>query len=283
MKNIFSASLILLFFLASCSTPSEKAKKESSTVVTPEVKNIDPKKTAIADLATILSKKEVPVLCYHHIRNFKAGESENMKSYSVTPAAFAEQMKALHDSGYTTILPDQLYEYLVHDGVLPAKPVMLTFDDTDEEQYSIGKTEMDKYGFKGVYFIMTISINRPRYMSKDQIKNLSDSGHVIAGHTWDHHMVTKYQGEDWDTQLVKPRKQLEAITGKSITYFAYPFGLWNQAAIPEIKNRDYKLAFILSTKRDSTEPLYTVRRMIVPGQWSTNGMLKAMQSTFNKK
>lgn len=283
MKNIFSASLILLFFLASCSTPSEKATKESSAVVTPEVKNIDPKKTAIADLATILSKKEVPVLCYHHIRNFKAGESENMKSYSVTPAAFAAQMKALSDSGYSTILPDQLYEYLVHDGVLPAKPVMLTFDDTDEEQYSIGKTEMNKYGFKGVYFIMTIAINRPRYMSKEQIKNLSDSGHVIAGHTWDHHMVTKYQGEDWDTQLVKPRKQLEAITGKSITFFAYPFGLWNQAAIPEIKNRDYKLAFILSTKRDSTEPLYTVRRMIVPGQWSTNGMLKAMRSTFNKK
>ena len=283
MKNIFSASLILLFFLASCSTPSEKATKESSTVVTPEVKNSEPKKTAIADLATILSKKEVPVLCYHHIRNFKPGESENMKSYSVTPAAFAAQMKALSDSGYSTILPDQLYEYLVHGGVLPAKPVMLTFDDTDEEQYSIGKTEMDKYGFKGVYFIMTISINRPRYMSKEQIKNLSDSGHVIAGHTWDHHMVTKYQGEDWDIQLVKPRKQLEAITGKSITYFAYPFGLWNQAAIPEIKNRDYKLAFILSTKRDSTEPLYTVRRMIVPGQWSTNGMLKAMRSTFNKK
>jgi len=283
MKNIFSASLILLFFLASCSTPSEKATKESSAVVTPEVKNTDPKKTAIADLATILSKKEVPVLCYHHIRNFKAGESENMKSYSVTPVAFAAQMKALSDSGYSTILPDQLYEYLVHDGVLPAKPVMLTFDDTDEEQYSIGKTEMNKFGFKGVYFIMTIAINRPRYMSKDQIKNLSDSGHVIAGHTWDHHMVTKYQGEDWDTQLVKPRKQLEAITGKSITYFAYPFGLWNQAAIPEIKNRDYKLAFILSTKRDSTEPLYTVRRMIVPGQWSTNGMLKAMRSTFSKK
>lgn len=282
MKNTLSASFILLLFLAGCSTQPEKAKKESGTVVTPEVKNIDPKKTAVADLATILSKKEVPVLCYHHIRNFKAGDSENMKSYSVTPAAFAEQMKALSDSGYSTILPDQLYEYLVHDGPLPAKPVMLTFDDTDEEQYSIGATEMNKYGFKGVYFIMTISINRPRYMSKEQIKNLSDSGHLIAGHTWDHHMVTKYQGADWDTQLVKPRKQLEAITGKTIKYFAYPFGLWNQAAIPEIKSRDYKLAFILSTKRDTTEPLYTVRRMIVPGTWSTNGMLKAMRSTFNK-
>jgi peptidoglycan/xylan/chitin deacetylase (PgdA/CDA1 family) len=50
---------------------------------------------------------------------------------------------------------------------------------------------MDKYGFKGV-FVMTVSINRDNYLTKDEIKNLSDSGHVIAAHTWDHHMVTKY-------------------------------------------------------------------------------------------
>ena len=159
---------------------------------------------------------------------------------------------------------------------------MITFDDTDGEQFSIGATEMQKYGFKGVFFIMTVAINRPRYMTKEQIKNLSDSGHVIAAHTWDHHMVTKYQGTDWDIQFSNPKKQLETITGKPLKYFAYPFGLWNQAAIPELKNKGYQMAFILSTKRDSTEPLHTIRRMIVPGTWSTNGMLNAMRTTFNK-
>ncbi|MEO6638065.1 MAG: polysaccharide deacetylase family protein, partial [Ginsengibacter sp.] len=225
--------------------------------------------------------KEVPVLCYHHIRAPKPGQSESMKSYSVSPAQFAEQMKALKDSGYETILPDQLYNYLVYNGKLPAKPVMLTFDDTDEEQYSIAAPGMEKYGFKGVYFIMTISINRPRYMSKENLKELADKGNSVEAHTWDHHMVTKYQGADWDTQLVKPKKKIEEITGKKVEYFAYPFGLWNKAAIPEIRSRDYKMAFILSTKRDSTEPLYTIRRMIVPGQWSTPGMLKSMKQTFH--
>ncbi len=235
----------------------------------------------VADLATMLAQKEVPVLCYHHIRAIKPTESESMKSYSVTPAAFAEQMKTLHDSGYTTILPDQLYEHLLHGAALPAKPVMLTYDDTDEEQFSIAKPEMDKYGFKGVYFIMTISMNRPRYMTKEQLKQLSDEGHVIAGHTWDHHMVTKLQGDDWRKQLVEPQEKLKAITGKDVTYFAYPFGIWSPAVIPEIKNANYKMAFILSTKRDTSEPLYTIRRMIVPGTWSTNGMMKAMKSTFH--
>ena len=245
------------------------------------VKKIAPKKVTNS-LATILSKKEVPILCYHNIRDFSANASGNIKTYTVKPAAFAAQMKALADEGYHTILPNQLYDYLVHDAPLPSKPIMITFDDTREEQYSIGAAEMKKYGFKGVFFVMTVSINRPNYLTKDQIKNLSDTGNSIAAHTWDHHMVTKYTGDDWNTQLVKPKKKLEEIIGKPVNYFAYPFGLWNKEAIPEIKNSGYQMAFILSTKRDSTEPLYTLRRIIVSGTWSTSGMLKSIESSFNK-
>lgn len=272
---------ILGFFLYSCTsnqkpkdTPPEK-EKEIRTQITEK-----PSPT-IADIHEIMSRKQVPVLCYHHIREAKPGQSESMKSYSVSPAAFAEQMQTLADSGYKTILPDQLYNYLAFGEALPEKPIMLTFDDTDLEQYTIGASEMKKHGFKGVFFIMTISINRPRYMSKEQIKELADDGNVIADHTWDHHMVTKYQQADWDKQLVETKKKLEEMTGKPVNYFAYPFGIWNHAAIPDIKSRGYRMAFQLSTKRDSTEPLYTVRRMIVPGTWSTQGTMKAMRTTFN--
>ena len=230
----------------------------------------------------MVAKKQVPVLCYHHIRESQPGQSETYKTYSVSPSQFAAQMKALKDSGYETILPDQLYNYLVYNDELPAKPVMLTFDDSVEGPYTIGVPEMDKYGYKGVFFLMTISIGKPRYMTKGQIKDLVAKGHAIEAHTWDHHMVTKYAGDDWNIQLTKPQVQLEAITGKPVKYFAYPFGLWNQAAFPEFKSRGYELAFILSTKRDPTDPLYTIRRMIVPGTWSTPGMMKAMNSTFNK-
>mgnify|MGYP003414333772 FL=1 len=280
MKTTLILALTGVIVLAACNYKPVDVKT-AMPGIKQAAENKVPEKS-MASVAAILAKKEVPVLCYHHIRNVRAGESESMKSYSVSPEAFAAQMKALHDSGYQTILPDQLYNYLLYDGALPAKPVMISFDDTDEEQYRIGAAIMNQYDFKGVYFIMTISMNRPRYMSKTEIKNLSDSGHVIAGHTWDHHMVTKYTGADWDSQLVKPQVQLKAITGKQVEYFAYPFGLWNAAAIPELKSRGYKLAFILSTKRDDTEPLYTIRRMIVPGTWSTAGMMKAMKTTFNK-
>ena len=295
MKN-----LILLvstaIFLFSCSNlgssenhPSKVEPK--STSVKTDSSQVSSK---VADAATIMSRKQVPILCYHHIRDIPV-ISKSSSGYDVTLQQFKDQMKTLADSGYQTITPDQLYSYLAFGTGLPEKPVMLTYDDTDEEQFTYAKTEMDKYGFKGVYFIMTISMGRPRYMTKDQIKQLSDEGHVIACHTWDHNRVDKYiaedhfitvgnkqkrVGNDWDIQLLKPKQKLEELTGKQIDYFAYPFGIWSQAGIPEIKNRGFKMAFQLSAKRDSLEPLYTVRRMIVSPQWSATGLIKTMKSTF---
>ena len=281
MKKILF--LFSLFLIMGCNNAkSDKTEKETIAINEP-VKKVASKKVVENDLATILSKKEVPILCYHNIKNLSANDGEMTKTYTVSPVHFAEQMKALSDEGYHTILPHQLYEYLVHNAPLPENPIMITFDDTRVEQYSVATPEMKKYGFKGVFFIMTVSINRPNYMTKEQIKELSDSGNDIEAHTWDHHMVTKYSGEDWDTQLTKPKKKLEDIIGKPVKYFAYPFGLWNAAAIPEIKKRDYQMAFILSTKRDSLEPLHTIRRIIVAGQWSTPSVMKAIKSSFNKK
>lgn len=230
----------------------------------------------VADAATILKRPEVPILCYHQIRDWKPTDSKTARAYIVPPAAFHEQMKMLADSGYHTILPDQLYAYLNEGAPLPAKPVMLTFDDTDLDQYTVAKPEMDKYGFKGVFFVMTVSIGRPRYMTKEQIKDLADKGHCIGSHTWDHHNVKKYQGQDWVTQIEKPTKQLESITGKPIKYFAYPFGLWNHEAIPELKKRGMIAAFTLYDKRDQEFPLYTIRRIIVPAMTSAalNGAIR---------
>ena len=280
MKRLeFIPLAISLFFIVSCSGKSELKKAPDKKA--PESSVAQDSSKQMADVASMLARKEVPVLCYHHIREAKPGQSETLKSYSVSPESFAQQMKALKDSGYESILPGDLYNYLAYGGKLPPKPVMLTFDDTDAEQFTIGYPEMKKYGFKGVFFIMTISINRPRYMTKEQLKQLADDGNAVEAHTWDHHMVSKYKGADYDTQFVKPKKKVEDITGKSADYFAYPFGIWSKSAIPELKKAGYKMAFILSSKRDSTEPLYTIRRMIVAGQWSTPGVLRAMRQTFH--
>lgn len=233
-----------------------------------------------ADAPTILKRKQVPILCYHQIRDWKASDSELAKLYIVPPATFKAQLKMLADSGYHTILPDQLYAYLSTGAALPEKPIMLTFDDTCEEHFGIAAPEMKQYGFKGVFFIMTVSIGRPRYMNSEQIKSLCDAGHVIGSHTWDHQNFKKYQGDDWVTQIEKPNKRLQEITGKKIEYFAYPFGLWNQEGIPELKKRGFKAAFVLAEKRSETDPLYTIRRIIAAGSDSPKTLHNKIVRSF---
>lgn len=282
MKNYFACLLLGFIILEGCQSKAEESISvvpKKTTVLQTEVQKAVAQKVT-NDAAAILSKKEVPILCYHNIKDFDATAGPMTKVYTVKPADFAAQMKALSEAGYNSVLPAQLNAYLVHNVPLPSKPIMITFDDTRGEQYSIGATEMKKYGYQGVFFVMTVSINRPGYLTTEQIKNLSDDGNVVAAHTWDHHMVTKYTGEDWNTQLVKPKIKLEKIIGKPLTDFAYPFGLWNKAAIPELKKSGYEMAYILSTKRDSVDPLYTIRRMIVSGTWTTEKMMNATESTF---
>lgn len=284
-RPILAVSLYtLVIIMSGCGEPSVTATPEpvsEATLATPATSPGE--ETTIADAATILQKQEVPILCYHQVRDWRPDDSPTARAYIVPPAAFAQQMQALADSGYQTILPDQLLDYLQRGKALPAKPVMLTFDDTRLDQYTTALPEMNKYGFKGAFFIMTVSLGRPGYMSNEQVKELSDAGHSIGSHTWDHHNVKKYQGNDWITQIEKPSLQLEKITGRKIEYFAYPFGLWNREAIPQLKQRNLKAAFQLADKMDPDDPLYSIRRIIVPGTWGGERLLAMMRGSFAKK
>ena len=274
-KILFSltASFLLIRCSEKASQPQPSSEKKEETKVE-TVRSKEPDTVASAD--TIIQRPQVPILCYHRI-----DDSRKPDDYNVKIAAFKEQMKALADSGYHTILPDQLYDYLTKGTPLPSKPFMITFDDTRKEQFTIGAAEMQKYNFKGVFFVMTISINRPNYMTSEEIKQLSDAGHEIASHTLDHQNTKKLKTqEEWDRQIVKPSERIESITGKPVKYFAYPFGLWNDTAVTHIKSYGFKAAFQLTDKRSVTEPLYTVRRTLVPGSWSTPNLLKRMRTMF---
>lgn len=291
IKKIMPLLLTGALYLGACQSNSKSINASDSLNVDQPAENssqdeIKPEETPnkknnkMASAAEILARPQVPILCYHQIRNWIASDGKVGKDYIVPTAEFRSQMKMLADSGYNTILPDQLYNYLAYGAKLPSKPIMLTFDDTKLDQWTVAIPELKKYGFKGVFFIMTVSLGRPNYMSKAQVKEMSDAGHVIGSHTYDHQNVKKYQGEDWVTQIEKPTKTLKEVTGKDINYFAYPFGLWNKEAIPELKKRGFRSAFILAEKRDEKDPLFTIRRIIASGYWNTNTLHNSIVKSF---
>ena len=270
--------------LASCQSgkTADITTDSSSVTTTTTTSSVEDTKKPVkkATNAEIIARKQVPILCYHQIRDWRPRDSKTAKDYIVPIASFKEKIKMLADSGYHTILPNQLYDYLTTGAALPSKPIMLTFDDTDLDQFTVANPELKKYGFKAVYFIMTVSIGRPNYMNKEQIKQLSDEGNVIASHTWDHHNFKKFSGKDWETQIDKPTKKLEEITGKKVEYFAYPFGLWDAQGLPELHKRGFKAAFQLAEKRDPNDPLMTIRRILDSGYWSAKTLSNSIRNSF---
>ena len=270
---------LLLVSFSGCNSNSPITSLQAAVVQRPVI-DANRVTLPISNASVILSRPQIPILCYHQIRNWLPSDSKRAKDYIVPVENFREQMKSLADNGYHTILPDQLDGYLLRGAALPTKPVMISFDDTRMEQYTIAREELSKYGYKGVFFIMTVALNKPGYMTSEEVKNLADEGNIIGSHTWDHSNVKNYVGEDWIKQVDKPSQELERLTGKPIKYFAYPFGLWNKNAVEHLKQRGFTAAFQLSDKRDPDDPEFTIRRMIVPGEWSTAILARWMNQNF---
>lgn len=271
IKRLFLYSIICSITLSSCERSSQHKLiiKEESTSTKSEVKQTP------NSAEEILAKPEIPILCYHRISDKSKGD------YTVSSATFSEHLKILSDSGYHSILPDELYEYLVYNKTLPQKPFMITFDDSREEHSTIAAKELERYGFRGVFFIMTITYNKKNYMTTEQIADLSKQGHTIGLHSWDHTMATKYKDSaDWQKQVVLPKEKLQKITNKTVDYWAYPNGVYNHEAAGEL-SKYFKISFSLSTKRDSLLPLQSVRRMITT-DCSGEKLLKSMKRTFSK-
>src|ERR1700712_3380587 len=125
IKTISLPLIIVAGIFLGCRQHDEAVKKnETDTTKNKPVENKGSK--TIADAATILARKEVPVLCYHQIRDWNGGDSKSARDIIVPVNLFKAHLKILADSGYHTILPDQLYDYLVTGAPLPDKPFMLT-------------------------------------------------------------------------------------------------------------------------------------------------------------
>lgn len=224
----------------------------------------------------IRSADRIPVLSYHNIK----APRKNDWSYFITPQQFEAHLKALKENGYETVLPDEIYAYHTKGKALPPKPVMISFDDTRKEHFTVARSLLKKYGYKATFFIMVVSVNKKGYMTTQEIKQLHDDGHCIGHHTWDHPDMRKLPDEQWKKQITDPGIKLEKWTGGKIKYFAYPFGACNRQTAAKIKKSGFNSAFQLAGRQDKEYPLHTIRRLLVHGNWTPKRLLSEIENNF---
>jgi peptidoglycan/xylan/chitin deacetylase (PgdA/CDA1 family) len=193
---------------------------------------------------------------------------------------FAAQMAALDRAGYTTISGTRLVDHLLTGAPLPAKPLLVSFDDASQGQYTNALPILLRRRFVATFFVVTVVLDKPHWLSRAQVRRLDRQGMTIAAHSWDHQPVPSYHGADWRTQLVRPAQELGRLAGHRVRLFAYPHGRWTRAAFPKLQRAGYVAAFQLAGLMDPTGPQWTIRRIMVAPTWSSATLLGRLAHSF---
>ena len=231
------------------------------------------------DVASVAKRADVPVLCYHQIRKATAADSAQDRTYIVSPKVFAAQMEALDRAGYTTITGEALVDHVARGTKLPRKPILLTFDDGSAGQYSQVLPVLREHDFVATFFVMTVVLGKPGWLTRGQVRKLDRAGMTIGAHTYDHKAVPEYGDVDYAQQLTKPGRELKRLLGHPVRLFAYPFGAYDADAVQHLWSAGYRAAFQLAEKLDRRHPLWNLRRIIVP-ELSGRELLREIRRDF---
>jgi peptidoglycan/xylan/chitin deacetylase (PgdA/CDA1 family) len=202
--------------------------------------------------------------------------------YHYTPSDFREQLDYLVRGGYTVIDLDEALAGL-EGGPLPAKPVVLTFDDGFANQMEAFAL-LQEYHMKATFYIINASaksrwcigagrragdpLQPPEgcgdaYLSWDQVRLLDSSGLItIGGHTMDHENLATLGDEDARAEIVDSKAGIEHEIGHVIRHFCYPYGGYTASTVGLVQAAGYVTA--TSTLPGTYQPAgerYALRRV----------------------
>jgi peptidoglycan/xylan/chitin deacetylase (PgdA/CDA1 family) len=189
------------------------------------------------------SSISVPILMYHYIRPAPSIYTDYLGyRLSVTPTDFSAQMDWLAANGYHPVDFNDLRAYFSGVMPLPAKPVVLTFDDGYADLYTTAFPVLQVHKFKAVAYIVTSFVGQSRYVTVAQVLEMDHHGIEIASHTVDHANLARSSRYSATNQLANSRTWLENLVGHSVVDFAYPSGQFNAQVVAVLQATGYDTA-----------------------------------------
>jgi biofilm PGA synthesis lipoprotein PgaB len=206
----------------------------------------------------------VPIIMYHDITAVKD------VSYDVLPEQLEEHFQAIEAEGLTPISMDQLYNHLQTGVSLPAKPIVLTFDDNYLGQYEHAFPLLKEYGYPALFSVHTDFVGKLAGKPKSdwyQLQEMVDSGLVtIASHSASHRNFSELSKDEIRQELTASKRVLEENLGVKVRYFTYPEGTYNETVTELVAAAGYEAALTMSldpyqeTVANKSQDLLTVMR-----------------------
>ena len=237
----------------------------------------------------------LPVIMYHSIQKSNKTKSK----FIITPDEFEGDLKYIKDNGYTTVVMQDLIDFVYENKNLPDKPIMLTFDDGYYNNYLYAFPLIKQYDCKMVLSpigkqsdIYSEKTNKnPHYAhcSWENLKEMHDSGLVeIQNHSYDMHSITKKRRgtkknkneslEHYQKALCEDltlmQNKVEDFLDFTSTTFVFPFGAISNCSLDIIKQLGFKATLSCEGKVNNPEKLYGLCRILRPPNVSSEVFFK---------
>ncbi len=122
----------------------------------------------------------VPILEYH-VLGAAPADAPYPELY-VTRPDFHRQMDWLDAHGYEAVTLEAVEDAWYHGGTLPAKPVVLSFDDGYRPQFTFALPELRKHGWPGLLNLKAEGSD----LYTSNVEAMIDAGWELAAHTIHH-------------------------------------------------------------------------------------------------
>ncbi|MFF8969194.1 polysaccharide deacetylase family protein [Streptomyces sp. NPDC014995] len=216
-----------------------------------------------------MTEARVPILMYHAVA---AEPNDATRALSVTPEAFAEQMAVVADRGLTPLTTAGLAARWRSGRPLPARPVLITFDDGYEGVHRHALPTLARHGFPATLFVTTGWL-RGAYdtgggldtmLDWEQVRALAAAGVEIGGHSHTHPQLDQLDDATLRAELTRCRDLVADELGALPVSFAYPYGYSSRRVRTAVRDNGFAQALAVgnSLARRAQGP-YALRRVTV--------------------
>ena len=229
---------------------------------------------ATIETTLINDNRGIPVLYYHSVRESADNE------VTITPELLRTQLQYIRDEGYVTLTLSELKAYILNNSPIPAKSILITFDDGYMDNYDKAFPILKDLNMVATIFCITSNLDGSYYLSKEAITEMSNYGIDIESHTVNHPKLNEMTYNEQLAELIESKKTLESITGKKIESIAYPFGDFNDDSIKAAKDAGYTLGF--TTKKgfsDRDDNPLKLDRIYISSNYDMNKFKEILNTT----
>jgi peptidoglycan/xylan/chitin deacetylase (PgdA/CDA1 family) len=182
----------------------------------------------------------VPILMYHLVNTPPPGTA--YPELWVPAAAFRAQMQALADAGYHGVTLDQVLDNWQRRIALPARPIVVSFDDGYASQLRNAMPVLRSHGWPGVLNLEVKNLSIAGGITKRQVRRLIAAGWEIDAHTLTHPDLTTLDPAAVRHEVDGSRAALRRDFHVPVDGFAYPAGRYDAAAEAAVRAAGYRAA-----------------------------------------